>query len=343
MGNDRIANMELGAGRAFLIALVAASLTTGCEYIQRKELKDERSGVTYRSAVADYTAGRLDAATSGFEKAVRMNPSNASARFQLACLLQDHRKDYFGAACNYREFLLLDPDGDKATLAKTRTAMCEKLLAMEYADRNKDAVAKEMADLHARAADAEQKVSSLTAELESSKKKIAALESENARIRRNLHSLGEDEDEAKTPRAVKNILDDDGDDDIRRGISAARSLGDDEESGDRMKNLKDAIALNAEEEANAGGPALLGTHTDEEKASPKKVSDIFARPRPAQEGESGLEKKPEFYTVAEDDTLMKIAARFYGTRTAWKKIQEANRTTISVDGHIKAGQTIRLP
>ena len=94
-------------------ALAALATLTACDYVQQREFRDERSDRLYQAAMADYSAGRLDAAIAGFEKAVKGDPGNASARFQLACLLQDNRHDYLGAICGYREFLMQEPGSDK--------------------------------------------------------------------------------------------------------------------------------------------------------------------------------------------------------------------------------------
>lgn len=325
-----------------LIAL-GATVLCGCEYVQRKELKDERSNSTYRAAMADYSAGRLEAATSGFEKTVRANPSNASARFQLACLQQDFRKDYIGAICNYREFLLLEPNGEKSQLAKDRTAICEKQLAAEFAAKTGDPFVAEIGELKTKLAEEQKSSAALAAELEKAKARIEALDKENKRIRRNLHDLDEDDDNtgpARKLEGIREVLDGDDAGEAKRvpvdGVPA------DEGDGDRMKNLSLALALNAAEEADTAGPTLVGPQSEEQKANPTRVSEIFQRPV-HEKYEPPHEERPEYYTVQEDDTLMKIAARFYGTRAAWKRIQEENRAIISNDGHIKAGQTIKLP
>ena len=329
--------------KMILIAFGAAVLC-GCEYTQRKELKDERSNSTYRAAMADYSAGRLDAATSGFEKTVRENPSNASARFHLACLQQDFRKDYIGAICNYREFLLLEPNGEKSQLAKDRTAICEKQLAVEYAAKSGDPFVAEIDDLKTKLAEEQKKSATLATELENANARVKTLEKENTRIRRTIHELDQDDDDAGPARkleGIREVLDGDEDDERSKKVSLD-GIPADGDDGDRMKNLSLALALNAEEDANTGGPTLLGPQTEEQKANPTRVSEIFKQPV-REKYEPPHEERPDYYTVQEDDTLMKIAARFYGTRSAWKKIQEANRAIISNDGHIKAGQTIKLP
>lgn len=40
---------------------------------------------------------------------------------------------------------------------------------------------------------------------------------------------------------------------------------------------------------------------------------------------------------------MRISAKFYGTNHKWRDIREANKTIISPDGRIRAGQVIKLP
>jgi len=47
--------------------------------------------------------------------------------------------------------------------------------------------------------------------------------------------------------------------------------------------------------------------------------------------------------VQDGDTLYKIAMRFYGTSSAWKKIRDANKAVISTDGRVNTGLEIKLP
>ena len=53
--------------------------------------------------------------------------------------------------------------------------------------------------------------------------------------------------------------------------------------------------------------------------------------------------RPSTYKVQPGDSLMKIAERFYGSRSKWRDIQRENMATIPADGRVKAGQTIKLP
>ena len=43
------------------------------------------------------------------------------------------------------------------------------------------------------------------------------------------------------------------------------------------------------------------------------------------------------------DRLLAQSLRFYGKRSAWQKIRDANKATVTTDGRIQAGQTLVLP
>ncbi len=49
------------------------------------------------------------------------------------------------------------------------------------------------------------------------------------------------------------------------------------------------------------------------------------------------------YVVEKDDTLQKIAKKFYGSYGKWMKIYEANKEAIKDPDRIKPGITIRIP
>lgn len=315
-------------GKRLAAAVVLATLTA-CDYVQQREYKDERADRHYQAAMADYSAGRLDAAAAGFEKAVKANPGNSSARFQYACLLQDKKNDWLGAICHYREFLLQEPGSDKAQLAKDRLAICEQMYANKVARGNEGAPAANPA-LAAEKAAAEKKCAKLTGELEAMNGRLAKLADENARLRRMLDAVGPDDGGTARATDVRSILDDD--------------------EGDRLKLSPDALALfNEEERADSGltvpaDVAALGTDDDGPRtALPQgRPAEVVKREKP-KAAEPAHEEKPPTYVVEEGDTLYKLALRFYGKRSAWQKIRDANKATVTTDGRIQAGQTLVLP
>ena len=375
-------------GKRLVAAAVLATLTA-CDYVQQREYKDERADRHYQAAMADYSAGRLDAAAAGFEKAVKADPGNSSARFQYACLLQDKKRDWLGAICHYREFLLQEPSSDKAQLAKDRLAICEQMYANKVARGNEGAPAANPA-LAAEKAAAEKKCAKMVGELEAMNMRLAKLADENARLRRMLGAVGSEEGRrarqvrtnvgaedaggvARTIRAdvgpddsgvARTIRADIGPDEggaartIRADVAPdeggtaratdVRSILDDDE-GDRLKLSPDALALfNEEERADSGltvpaDVAALGTDDDGPRvALPQGRATVVKREQP-KAAEPAHEEKPATYVVEEGDTLYKLALRFYGKRSAWQKIRDANKATVTTDGRIQAGQTLVLP
>ena len=317
-----------------LIALLALSCLAACDSRTASEFKQERASRQYQAAMDDYTAGRLDAAVKGFEKVLRADPSNTSARFQLACLLQDSRHDNLGAFCNYREYLQLAPDSDKAKMAKERLAICERALAEELAKKmnliGDSAIAEEIEHSRNELAAMKKKNDELLAKLKDSAGAVSELKGENERLRKLLASLAGES--GGTPEKA----------DI---VSSVKDLLDDEPAAPTVTALDEAKSLNALAEADDGdvgtASSLLPTQAADAKEK-KKASEDAAKKAKA-EREAKKDAIPDTYVVQEGDTLYKIALRFYGRTSAWKMIREANKETITTDGRVRTGQTLKLP
>jgi LysM repeat protein len=53
--------------------------------------------------------------------------------------------------------------------------------------------------------------------------------------------------------------------------------------------------------------------------------------------------KSQTYVVRDGDTLASISRKFYKSSGRWKKIRDANRSTVDDPGKLKAGQTLTIP
>ena len=232
-----------------LIALLALLCLAACDSRTASEFKQERASRQYQAAMDDYTAGRLDAAVKGFEKVLRADPSNTSARFQLACLLQDSRHDNLGAFCNYREYLQQAPDSDKAKMAKERLAICERALAEELAKKmnliGDSAIAEEIEHSRSELAAMKKKNDELLAKLKDSAGAVSELKGENERLRKLLASLagesGGTPEKADIVSSVKDLLDDEPAAPTVTALDEAKSLNAlaeaDDDSGNRKTTL----------------------------------------------------------------------------------------------------------
>lgn len=306
-----------------MMALMALALLTACDYAVRKDIRAERDDRIYRAAMDDYRAGRMDAAVAGLEKAVRNDPSNASARFQLACLQQDLKKDYLSAFCGYREFLVQQPECDRAKLARERLAVCEKelarALAAKYGLNASDGLAREF--------------EAVRAELKTATSRAAAAEKDLGALRERLRTLSADRD--RLLAVVKG-----GEEEEvgkPKGVVAERDLLEEDEEGESVQAiLKEKSVLDQEDEESAGSsliPVRRVTDADQKK---DKASDGRA-------AEKKTPDRPKTYVVEDGDTLYGIAKRFYGSIQFWKAIREANKALISSDNRLRAGDTLVLP
>jgi len=318
-----------------LIALLALSCLAACDSRTASDFKAERANRQYQTAMDDYTAGRLDAAIRGFEKVLHADPANTSARFQLACLLQDSRHDNLGAFCNYREYLQQVPDSDKAKMAKERLAICERALAEELAKKmnlvGDVAIAEEIEHSRKELAAMKKVRDGLAEKLKESVEGASKLKSENERLRKLLATLG---GEAKGSQEKTDIV-----------SSVKDLLDDDEPAAPTVAPLDEAKSLNALAEVDDGdvgaASSLLPTQAADAKEKKKAFEDAAKKAKA--EREAKKEAIPDTYVVQEGDTLYKIALRFYGKTSAWKMIREANKEIITTDGRVRTGQTLKLP
>lgn len=329
--------------RSEVIGCVAAALlAAGCSPSDGKA-RAERADGAYRSAMADYAAGRLEAAVKGFDKVLRDAPGNGSARFQLACLLQDSAHDYLGALSSYREYLRQSPDGDKARFARERSAICEKLYLAEVAKKmNYTGLAEQAVEgekLKERFDELTARATKLERDLAASEAQVKSLSADNARLRKLLQGVGGDESTVRRPidmASARAILEAEDDEDrVLQSVDASslRAEGDAELAAGRAKtDVPDSVRALAEDTESP--------YADAGNANAAKPKD---REREAAKDKAAAPERPETYTVQEGETLSQIAVKFYQSRKAWIRIRDANKETISTDGRVNAGQVIRLP
>lgn len=68
-------------------------------------------------------------AVDAYEKALEVNPRNASAHFELGLLYEQRIKDYAAAIYHYERLLKLQPKSDRAAIVLPRITACEQELA----------------------------------------------------------------------------------------------------------------------------------------------------------------------------------------------------------------------
>lgn len=90
---------------------------------------DERKEAHFLAGAARVRAMDYNGAIEEFEKALEVNPRNASAHFELAWLYEKDERDLVGAIYHYDRYLRLRPNAPNAETARARLLRCKQLLA----------------------------------------------------------------------------------------------------------------------------------------------------------------------------------------------------------------------
>lgn len=339
-----------------ILALAALSTLTACDYLEKIEFEKERSDQVYRVAMEDYRAGRLAQAIEGLNKVLAADPTNSSARFQLACLLQDTKKDYLGAVCAYREYLLQEPTSDKAQLARERIGFCEKGLAIDLANKYElnhvETERRLNAELRESIKNLEKTKVKLTKDIGDLMRRYTELTEENARLKglmaAEAHEFDDKTDSVNDIADAKRMLEEPDEEGpaATADIADAKSLLDEDDEEGPLATAEVAEAKTLLDEPAPEGP-IIKQPVD---AKEKRAAAEAAQREAAEKERARLaslapqhEARPDKYVVQDGDTLYKIAVRFYGVASRWTLIRDANKAIVSTDGRIKKGQTLVLP
>lgn len=308
--------------------MMALTTLTACERFTSADYRRERADSVYQAAMTDYRAGRLPQAITGLKKVCHDDPANSSARFQLACLLQDSAKDYLGALTAFRAYLDMRPESDRSKLAQDRMKTCERELAEELAKKygfNDAATAAEkIVALNEVIKSAEKRNAKLSKDLATAMQRVSALSQETERLRGIIGRDNEKENGSSTD------------------VSMAMALLKDEEkegAAPAVGAIPDEKDLIEDDESTSSSLIRESPDAKTKRDLARRQSNASATSAPAAEKVA----RPRTYVVEDGDTLYKLAVKFYGTSSAWVRIRDANKAIISNDGRIRAGQKLTLP
>jgi len=110
------------------LAVLLCALVNGCVPASQSPLDDEKEPhfIEGKHAVITYDfAGAIDE----FKKAVKANPENASAHFELGWLYEEKEPNPAAAIYHYEQFLELRPNADTAEAVRQRIMNCKQDLA----------------------------------------------------------------------------------------------------------------------------------------------------------------------------------------------------------------------
>lgn len=343
----------------------------------------ERNSVRFRQAHAAEQAGNLDDAVTLLNRVLIEQPKDYSAHFQLATLLHDHVQDYIGAIYHYRRYIELRNDSEKTQLAKDRLRVAEQMLAPQILKKVGDSVEgisqvrliKEVEKLNGEIAALTGEKAAMKEQMDAQSAKMKEVESDNARLRKILDKMREAPAPAATASVVKREMPAPAaesrktipkrekpvasskkplpkresvpnpdtrltSEELRRLRAEAAQL-----SSATARNRSDGGAKTVVEPPKETSPALA-EEDDGSKSDEEFLSRFIKRTTRIKDTEGGGKSQPErrrTYVVKPGDTLVQLSVKFYGSKTQWKKIRDANRATIDPDGRIRPGQIIVVP
>jgi nucleoid-associated protein YgaU len=320
---------------------IMLTVVSGCRQAEVSVAeRADRASRHYNAAMTELQAGRIDSAIKGFQNVIREEPWNGNAHFQLAALLEDVKKNYLEAMIHYRIYILIRPDSDKSVLASERLKGCESRYAIDAMTKAKveSAITAELEALRAEHKQCEKKLAKVSNELEDANRKVVSLEKTiemKSKMLEKAKGIVDDSGVASAPKKTLRPTD-------------AQLLEEDDDSVQRISSaeIKSLRAMLDEDERTANPPKVAVNRSNESDSQLDKPVTKENIDNPFMKKDKAQEKKrlmPETYTVEEGDTLMRISAKFYGTNRKWREIREANKTIITPDGRVRAGQVIKLP
>lgn len=349
--------------------------STGCKRQDVSSLEaQERTSSLNKKARDAELSGNTKEAIRLYREILVSEPRSFSAHFQLAAMLQDVEQNYIDAIYHYNQYLAFRPDSEKNTLAQERIRIAEQLLAPQILRRVGDSVQgltqahllKETDRLNQSITKLEGEKSVLLEENEALKKKVATATADAERMRLLLRKLrGSDAESADVaPLSHREVPESAV---TRSDMRSLKEQSKKSTSTDTATRRADVRAMREEAAAISDAKPQTGATSTadetlkkvqarvaaEQAATTKRGEDIpailaplsNARSTPAAHATKAASAVPEkrTYVVQPGDTLFRVSEKFYGDATHWKKLRDANRTTIDPDGRIRAGQVIVVP
>jgi len=359
-------------------ALILACAGCGKSGVAVAEGK-ERNSSLYRKALEAERAGDIKDAISQYRNLLIEEPRAHSVHLQLATLLQDYEENYIAALYHYQQYLLLRPESDKSTLAKDRIRISEQLLAPQILRKVGDAVEgltqahllKENDRLNRVIVQLQSEKAILSDAKETADTARVAATNETERLREILARMRVTDTVAKPPAAAPKKTEQETKGAERPDAKALKAMRDEAAALAAQGNRAAASERPTRDTVTAERPAANTTVAEDilKNVQQKVTGDTVAPPpsplkeAPPKEtppdtltgllrgGERTDKKKeaaaasaePRTYVVQPGDTLFRVAERYYGDSTHWKKIRDANKTRIDPDGRIRAGQILVIP
>ncbi len=288
-----------------LLALAAWLFVSGCERSDTSAFIAESDEAGYRRGKELLRQGRNQEALTEFQKVIEKRGLNNApeAHLELGLLYQHHIRDPIAAIYHYRRFRELKPNSPQSDLVRQQIDACTREFARTLPAQPMDNM--ERYDM--------------TDVVQRLQRENEQLKSELARQRASAFAKAAPENDAL-------------------------SLTDDpmtETSGP-------AYAANVPEPSPVGRPSVdanLPPVNQSVNPLPTRPGVVASQPAPIRPtrtatAPAGTGRK---HLVVKGDTLMSLAQRYYGNRSRWRDIAEANREQLKGKNDLQIGMELKLP
>lgn len=286
--------------------LAAVFLVTGCERTDNTPFTAEVDEPGYRRAKELLRQGRNQEALTEFEKVIEKRGLNnaAESHLELGLLYQHHIRDPISAIYHYRRYRELKPNSPQADLVRQRIDAATREFARTLPAQPMDNVDHDMTDV----------VQRLQRENEQ-------LKSELARMRNMVVPKGRG-DSATTAEEEP----------MTETTGPAHSPVVEPESSPIAHSAPEPTPTAPQNVATVPPAAPVRPATPQPTApAPGRTSP----PAPA----GGVRK----HVVGKGDTLMSLAQRYYGNRSRWRDIAEANKDVLKNKDGLRIGMELKIP
>lgn len=305
---------------SFLVLCVVA-LVTGCDRNSNVSFTPEDSDPQFERGRQLSKQGRNPEALASFLKVIAKRGDEApESHMEAAMIYQRHIKDYLSAIYHYRKYIELQPNSRQTELVKQQIDACKREFARTLPAHPLEDASVKLGYLD--------QLDRLQRENEQLKAEIIALRAgiPSSPVSSTTVSRGGFDLSANSIQPVRSTP--------PAPAPQAETSGDEE-----------SPFLRAPAESEAGTASVV-----ESSGSASSSGITLSRPTPptrpsgTQAGTSSPAASGRRHIVAPKDTLFSLSMRYYGTRTRWKEILQANRDVLKSEHEtLRVGMELRIP
>lgn len=296
------------------VAVLALGLA-GCGGDSRQSYATEADEPYYRQAEQMKRSGRLQEALSAYLKVIEKRGDDApESHLEAGLIYAQHIRDPIAAIYHFRKYLSLRPNSAQAPLVKQRIDAAVRDFARTLPAQPLDTQVQRV-DLIAA-------MDKLKLENDILKQQVADLQAgrENTVTAAPTDSPAERSTPTLTPAPTPTT---------RAPVIAGGSANNFSVNLETMPTVRTRPATARPE------PAKPAPTTRPAAATAQKQTPTTQAPQPARGART--------HTVRPGDTLSNLSQRYYGNRTRWRDIFQANRATMRNEGDLKIGSQITIP